>query len=1068
MGRHGSAQRRKASGAVKPAKALVSSPPRPLVNGLADSAAQANKRTGRQSVSSQPSDSDLPPLVPGSDAIALARDALQRGRRAMAAGESGEAIRWLDRAHRLAPADGTVTLTLAGACLHSDPGRAESLFQAVAGIADSREAWLGLAVARLGCGDAGGAAEALAAALSRHTPDEALLASGDTLADLIARRAGAAGWCGLTGDGRLVIRPAGPGTPDVRLDGRLIRLRVLPRTWPEVQEISVRSGDRHLLGSPIRIAAIRRVSGFVEAHQGGLRGWAWHPGDPDADPELLVRSDWTSRGLRIVAADQTATVADAGPLARPRGFAVPADALAHLPRPLHVCGRDGKDLLGSPLDPDAEQAAAAAAATALRRYLTSNAARAPRFGPIPLYPPPAIPADIAGRRFTGAGTHAGTQTNLSVPPVARAEAQARKGKRHLSGVAIVIPVYGNAVAVLACLDSVFATLTSPHWIIVVDDASPDDDLRQALDRLAQEQRIDLIRHARNQGFPASANDGMSAAGGHDVILLNSDTLVPPGWLERLRDACHAAPDIGTATPFSNDASILSYPGPTGTNPLPDLAATRRLDAAARRANGANVVDIPVGVGFCLYISRDCIDAVGPFRGDVFAQGYGEENDFCLRARHLGWRHVAVPGIFVGHLSGASFGAAGRHLRARNDALLNRLHPGYRDVIAEFSAADPLAESRRHIDLLRWRAEARGTAGSAILITHDDGGGVERQVGVSAARHRAAGLRPIILRPELRPGAGPLVTIDGAVAGFPNLGYALPAEMPALLRVLRATSPRLVELHHTLHHPPDILDLVNRLGVPYDVFIHDYPWICPQVALVGPTRRYCGEPNLAGCEACVADAGRVLDEDISVRALRDRSATVLAAARRVVAPSEDAAVRMRNHFPGLRLEVLPQGDDASIADPPRPQPRDGRCRVCLLGAIGVHKGFDILLACARDAAERGLPLDFVVVGHTIDDARLLTTGRVFITGGYSQAETVSLIQAQQASLALLPSVWPETWSFALAELWRAGLMVAAFDIGAPAERIRRTGRGFLLPFGMPARGINNALLAAAGLKGHEGA
>ena len=136
------------------------------------------------------------------------------------------------------------------------------------------------------------------------------------------------------------------------------------------------------------------------------------------------------------------------------------------------------------------------------------------------------------------------------------------------------------------------------------------------------------------------------------MLLNSDTLVAPGWLERLRQAAYAAPDIGTATPLSNSASILSYPGPAEANPMSDIADTARLTMLAHKANAGSVVDIPVAVGFCMYIRRDCLDSVGLFRTDLFAQGYGEENDFCLRARHLGWRHVAAPGVFVAHAGGA--------------------------------------------------------------------------------------------------------------------------------------------------------------------------------------------------------------------------------------------------------------------------------------------------------------------------------------------------------------------------------------------------------------------------------
>ena len=135
---------------------------------------------------------------------------------------------------------------------------------------------------------------------------------------------------------------------------------------------------------------------------------------------------------------------------------------------------------------------------------------------------------------------------------------------------------------------------------------------------------------------------------------------------------------------------------------------------------------------------------------------------------------------------------------------------------------------------------------------------------------------------------------------------------------------------------------------------------------------------------------------------------------------------------------------------------------MIGSIGVAKGYDVLLDCARNAALRDLPLEFVVVGYTIDDRRLLATGRVFVTGAFRPEEATTLIQAQCADLALLPSIGPETWCYALSDAWRAGLRVAAFDIGAPAARIRSTGRGFLLPLGLSASAINDALLAALSL------
>jgi glycosyltransferase involved in cell wall biosynthesis len=114
----------------------------------------------------------------------------------------------------------------------------------------------------------------------------------------------------------------------------------------------------------------------------------------------------------------------------------------------------------------------------------------------------------------------------------------------------------------------------------------------------------------------------------------------------------------------------------------------------------------------------------------------------------------------------------------------------------------------------------------------------------------------------------------------------------------------------------------------------------------------------------------------------------------------------------------------------------------------------------------LDLEFVVVGDTTGDEALLATGHVFIVGTYRPGEVVELIRRQKASLGFVPSVWPETWSLTLTELWQAGLPVAAFDLGTPAERIRKRGLGLVLPWGLPAAAINNALLAAIGHSGHE--
>jgi GT2 family glycosyltransferase len=164
-----------------------------------------------------------------------------------------------------------------------------------------------------------------------------------------------------------------------------------------------------------------------------------------------------------------------------------------------------------------------------------------------------------------------------------------------AGIDVVIPVYRGKSQTLSCIKSVLASQPRGVRCIVVEDASPEPDLVEELQGLARRSRVMLRRSKINCGFPTAANIGIREAGRRDVILLNSDTLVPRGWIERLAKAAYSAPDIGTATPLSNDATIFSYPRENG-NPIPDEAATARLDRLAQRANARTVVDVPTAQG----------------------------------------------------------------------------------------------------------------------------------------------------------------------------------------------------------------------------------------------------------------------------------------------------------------------------------------------------------------------------------------------------------------------------------------------------------------------------------------
>ena len=201
-------------------------------------------------------------------------------------GDGANAIRWLDRAHRLAPDDGTLTLTLASACLRHDNVRAAALFRKIAEAEDVRSAWLGLAAARLSLGDAAGAADALAEALARHVPDAALRSARNSVADMIASQSGSAGWCGIAGDGQIVVRPAISGTAEIRLDGHKLAL-LKPETFMNESGQSVGAAARFFKLDPGAVLVVHdegdlergrlqlRLGGGLGGHN-GLRSVAQH------------------------------------------------------------------------------------------------------------------------------------------------------------------------------------------------------------------------------------------------------------------------------------------------------------------------------------------------------------------------------------------------------------------------------------------------------------------------------------------------------------------------------------------------------------------------------------------------------------------------------------------------------------------------------------------------------------------------------------------------------------------------------------------------------------------------
>jgi GT2 family glycosyltransferase/glycosyltransferase involved in cell wall biosynthesis len=600
---------------------------------------------------------------------------------------------------------------------------------------------------------------------------------------------------------------------------------------------------------------------------------------------------------------------------------------------------------------------------------------------------------------------------------------------------VVIPVYKGLRETQACIESVLSSPCSSRFrAIVINDASPESELTWFIRRLADKDKITLIENPRNLGFVRSANAGMQTSK-RDVVLLNSDTVVSAGWLDRLAACVYADERTGTVTPFSNNATICSYPVFCAENQLSVSSELAKLDAAFATVNSGRAVDIPTAVGFCMYIRRDCLEDTGLFDAEAFGLGYGEENDFCMRAAAKGWKHKLACDVFVYHSGGVSFGEASARQRRAMEILIGK-HPGYPDLIQRHIHADPAKAYRIAVTAHRIR-----TSGKRVFLSvvHSLGGGVAQHLS-----ELVASTANEVMWLNLKPAPSGTSMLECLQSGYQfSLALNSRSEYDHLVAVVKACGIERIHIHHLMGHTADLQHLAQDLSVPLDFTIHDYYTICPQVTLTDEHGRYCGEPDGDGCERCLAKrpaSGGGLD----IFSWRARHAWVFARASRVIAPSADTGDRMQSYFPQAHI-VAAEHQSASLQRTvtPRPLLPNERLRVAVLGTMTVHKGFELLQQCAESARRSALPIEFILVGNLETGLPKLTAVRE--TGSYKFPDLPAVIKLVSPHLVWFPTRGPETFSYTLSTCLELGFPILAPDIGAFPERLEGRPWTWIVPW-----------------------
>ncbi len=487
---------------------------------------------------------------------------------------------------------------------------------------------------------------------------------------------------------------------------------------------------------------------------------------------------------------------------------------------------------------------------------------------------------------------------------------------------IIIPIYNAYEDLKLCVESVKTyTDLSRHRLILIDDCSSDARIRPFL-KQQEEAGALVIENERNKGFSENVNTGIACSSDHDVLLLNSDTVVTRGWLEKIIACAYDSEEIGTVTPMSNAATLCSVPEMCVDNPIPEGLTIAEFGELIERCSLKRYPRISVAVGFCMFIKRAVLDEVGLFDAKTFGRGYGEENDFCNRAEQLGYIHVMCDDTFVYHKGTGSFQSKERQqLIAEHDRILEERYPGQIKKNGCYCAKNPDQYLRDNIRLYLnlkngkknilylihsdFREDAPNHVGGTQFHLKDLAQGLKESCNVFVlARVKRQlqltiyqGARQQTFRFEI--GEKPLHPL-----------YRSRRAYELYRNILIAFEINLVHIQHLSGLTFDLAYAAKDLGLPLYLTLHDFYYICTNEKLMDENDRFCEEAvKNRDCRPCLRGQD-VYEADAYQEKWEHHCLELLKLCDRLITPSDSARQLYVTYYPQLcdKIQVISHGAD----------------------------------------------------------------------------------------------------------------------------------------------------------------
>ena len=608
---------------------------------------------------------------------------------------------------------------------------------------------------------------------------------------------------------------------------------------------------------------------------------------------------------------------------------------------------------------------------------------------------------------------------------------------------IIIPVYNGLDFLKSLFNSIEQHTDLSYRLIIINDKSTDRKIAHFLNKKQKTSRnFILINNDVNLGFIKSINKAIKLVKSDFFLILNSDTEVPEKWLSRMLRPFFLDEKLASVTPFSNSATLCSFPESFKDNELYQGLSISKIDKAFSRLPLISpLIRIPTGVGFCMAFRTDIVNKIG-FFDEIYGKGYAEENDWCMRALSKGYHHALVNNLFIYHKHGGSFEASIKNkLITKNYKVLLKRYPEYESLIHQFINNDPLIYLRNIIEFILFQDQQ-----TILIIDHDIGGGANAYRNESIQKFLDQNKKVILFTDNANTGLTHLSFYTNKKLQVTNLkDMSLFKNIFNLFSIDEVIYNNSVNFKNTLSLINEVLDLKKVYKFKITTLIHDFYPVCPSYTLINKDGRYCGVPKIDVCQNCISNLNPIysgiVDNNINIYKWRKSWENFLKASKQIVCFSNSSKEILLKAYPFAKsnLKIIPHVVDWIPIKMPSIQ--KDKLHIGVIGSLNYAKGASAVNNLVNYIEEKKLQIKVTLLGEITP---AFFNPKVNILGRYEKKDLPDLIEKNKINMILMPSIWPETFSYVTSEIIKMNLPVVSFDLGAQAERLKTYKRGIILP------------------------